>query len=61
MENRVMKIEQRLEQHIIDDHKVHLEITNKLTEVSTKLAIASSLPSFIIILFEVFRILVDNK
>lgn len=54
-------LEERLQKHIEDDHRVHLEITNKLTEVSTKLAIASSLPSFIIILFEVFRILVHNK
>ncbi|HAH55318.1 MAG TPA: hypothetical protein DCM02_08575 [Flavobacterium sp.] len=59
MENNLL--EQRLQKHIEDDYKIHLEITNKLTEVSTKLAIASSLPSFIIVLFELIRFFVHNK
>lgn len=52
---RIESVEQRLNTHILEDHQFQLQISEKLTEVSTKVAIFAGLPSFLLFCFEVLK------
>lgn len=52
MENRINYIDEKLNQHIFEDHQFQLKITKELSEISTKLAMWAGLPSVILLIFE---------